>query len=276
MALDVASKLAEIEARYQAQSANTKANFLIYSRAGAGKTHLVSTAPGPILIHSFDPGGTRTIKTLIATGKIPKSKRIIIDDRFEKEVSRQARGEVLGFGGSFAYKLWEQELNELVKGGVFKQIGTYVIDSGTKWVDAMLNEICRQESRKYAEAQLQDYKKLGFFVADALAQIMTIPCNFIMTGHMEQFQDESDGKVHFSILATGKQKIKIPLMFDEFYYLDVQEKGGKLERTLLTQISGKHEARTRIGAGTFDTREVPDISALLKKAKYPWEDKKVA
>jgi hypothetical protein len=274
MPLEPTKLLAEIEKRYEETSKQEKANFLIYGRAGSGKSHLISTAPGPILIHSFDPGGTRTIRALLDAGL---KKKIYIDTRFEHEMSRKgspSKGRP-GFAseGPYAYKLWETEFNTLSKNNVFDGLGTYVIDSGTGWLDAMLNEICQQEGRRYAETQIQDYNKLQFFVADALSEVTNIPCNFIMTGHIDSYQDKGDGKTYFSLLASGKGKVKIPSKFDEFYYLSAKEENGKIIRKLLTTINGKHEARTRIGSGKFDMYEEPDVKKLLKKAGYSHEDK---
>jgi hypothetical protein len=148
-------------------------------------------------------------------------------------------------------------------------------------MEAMMNEITQQEGRKYGESQIQDYKKLGYFVSDVLTQVLNIPCNFIMTGHLDQYQDEADGRTYFSLVTTGKQqKTKVPLLFDEYYFLTAREekdaKGGeRVVRELLTQVSGKHESRTRIGTGKFLPREEANISNLLKKAGYPYQDKPV-
>lgn len=263
--LDVAKRIQEIRAMYDAKPQNTKANFLIYSRTGAGKTKLLATCPAPILIHSFDPGGTKTIKPEIDKG------RVIVDNRFEAETGEKD-------GGRLMYKEWQDEFNKLKRMGFFDLIGTYVIDSGTRWLASQMNEIGRQEKRSYGEVQIQDHNKQQIFAADAITTMLALPCNFVMTGHMESYEDKTDGRTHMSLLAHGKNKIKIPLLFDEFYYLDVQETSKGLERRLLTQITGKHEARTRIGGpglGNFDMWEKPDIAYLLKKAGYPYEDKQI-
>ena len=269
MPLTVEDKIAQMEQLYAEQAEKKFANFLVYGRSGCGKSHLVASCPGPVLVHSFDPGGANTIKRLITTGKVPKEREFIIDTRFEAETSQGSNDP------PFAYKLWEKEINELIATGALKSFGTYVIDSGTKWMQAMLNEVCKQEKRKYGEAQLQDYKKLGFFVRDAITELTTqLPCHFVLTGHLDRFEDDADGKIYFMLSTTGKQaKVDIPMAIDEVYYMEAAEKGGKVVRELLTEISGKHECRSRLGGGILKTREEPDIQSILKRIGLPWEDK---
>lgn len=237
-----------------------KANFLIYGRAGSGKTTLIETMPGPVLVHSFDPGGCRGLRKQVEAG------RVFVDDRFEFETGEKDTGRR-------AYKLWEATFNDLVKSGAFSRFGTYVIDSGTRFAQAVLNEVCKQEKRDYAVVWQSDYGKQQIFLMDCLAEICAIPCNFVMTGHIELTKDDLAGAVYFSIMSNGKLKSKIPTMFDEFYLMDVKDGPKGVTRELVTAIDGKIEARTRIGRNVFAEREAPNIQQLLKKAGLPYQDK---
>ena len=262
--LDIKKHFADISAYYQESTQTGKGNFLLVGGIGAGKTHALPTAPGPILIDSFDPGGCRTIRVEIEKG------RVFVDSQYEKEDGREP----------FAYKKWEENFNNRLASGIFDQIGTYCIDSGTNWLDAMMNEILRQNKRAGTTPQLQDYGTQQIYTTTYLKLVAAIPCNFIMTAHIDTFRDEVDGKVHTSLLAAGKNKVKIPLLFDEVYVMERKairnqqgtETGSK--RVFLTEQTGKHQARTRLGTGgLFKPEEEPNIAALLKKAGLPWEDK---
>lgn len=277
MPLSVEDKIAEMEKMYEEQATPTHAKFLVYGRSGCGKSHLISTCPGPILVHSFDPGGANTLRKLMQRKLIPPSRKIIIDDRYENEVAQKLPTDKIVttvHDKPYAYKLWEKEFNELISLKMFERLGTYILDSGTKWMQAMLNEVLQQEKRKFGECQLGDYRKLGFFVRDALAEITSIPCNVVITGHLDSFQDDADGKTYFSLMTAGKQaKFDIPASIDEVYFMEAKESGGKVVRELLTEISGKHECRSRLGGGILKTREEPDIQSILKRIGLPWEDK---
>jgi len=237
----------------------TKANFLVYGRKGAGKTHLACTCPQPVLIHSFDPGGTR----LSAIRELWEQDKILIDTSFENEDIKSPT----------AFKNWLAEVNHLGKEGIWKQIGTYFLDSGTYWADSILTEMVARGGHAGEPPQLQDYGKQQIVLRDCLSSLLALPCHFVMTGHIDQIRDEVSGKMHSSLLATGKLKAKIPPLFDEFYVLDAEQDKGNLVRYLLTITNGKLEAGTRIGSALFEQKEEPNIQRLLKKAGYAWEHK---
>lgn len=262
--LNIRVHFAEIQARYEESAQKKKANFLIYSKPGGGKTRLIGTAPGPVLVHSFDPGGTRTLATMISQGTI-KAENFILDTRFEKEDNKKPT----------VYKAWEKEVNELLEDKAFAQLGTYVIDSGTGWLVAMMNEIIKQDPKNNTvNPQIQNYGMQQTFVQGIMGKLTSIPCNFVLTGHIDTFIDATDGRVHTSLLAAGKLKTKLPLWFDEFWVIDVKKTARGIDRQILTSITGKHEARTRIGAeGVFTEYIKPDIREALKVAGYPYKDK---
>ncbi len=68
-------------------------------------------------------------------------------------------------------------------------------------------------------------------------------------------------------------KINVPLLFDEIYVAQSRDTSKGAEYKLLTQSTGRHEARTRIGGGVFDKEEPQDIKALMKKAGMDIKDK---
>lgn len=251
-----------------AQPQEEKANFLLIGSSGSGKTRLCGTAPGPILVHSFDPGGTKTLRAMLAQGT--SKTKMFFDTSFEREDAAKPT----------AYKMWESCFRALSKEGVFNQIGTYVIDSGTRFIEAISNEILKQggvgksKSRAGEPLQLQDYQIQQLWTTRVLTELTNLPCNFIFTAHIEMTRDEVDGRMYATIHASGKLKIKLPLLFDEVLVLKNKETSAGTQRTLITSVDGKLNARTRIGAeGIFAKEEPPDIRALLKKAGYPYEDK---
>lgn len=267
--LDLSQLQGELAGMYT--GGKSKANFLVYSYKGAGKTHLLGTAPKPILIHSFDPGGTRV--SIIQDGVADGS--IMVDTRFES-VNKTFGGTTFKKEDS-PFNIWKDEVNRIGDAGLWERIATYCLDSGTFWQDAVMLEILRAKGGASEAPTLPDYGKQQIVVRDCLSSLLALPCHFIMTGHIEQTRDDITGKVYTSLLATGKLKAKIPPMFDEYYVLVAEEvmpgqqKGTK--RYLLTTNDGKLEAGTRIGSGKFAQQEEPDIRALLKKAGYAWEDK---
>lgn len=255
-------RLEKYTSTYATTKQNNKANFIIAGRPGCGKTRLIGTAPAPILIDSFDPGGTKTLKDEIAKG------RVFIDTAYESVVNDPSVA-----GGRMTFTNWQQSFNMRAREGFFDNLGTYAIDSGTRWIESIIDFIAGKEKRKHGELQLQDYKTLQIMVKDFLTVLTNLPCNFIFTMHLDVGQDAVTGKTLTKLMVPGKSSTTIPSLFDEYYVMEVEEKANGLTRMLLTEIDGRVDARTRIGANIFSAKEPPHIANLLKKAGYLYEDK---
>ena len=113
----------ELKALQQKERENPrrkKLHCLLLGDKGAGKTTFLATAPRPILIHSFDPGGTESIQDFIDAGGV------FVDTQFERDNLQHPT----------AYLAWEREFNRLGHSGLFENIGTYAIDSLTTFSTA--------------------------------------------------------------------------------------------------------------------------------------------
>ena len=125
MTLDIKVEGAKLRDIYKTSKHSHTTNFLIYGGVGSGKTYSLRTARAPVLVHSFDPGGSSVLEKEIKNG------RIIVDTRFEIENPANPS----------AFRLWDAEFHRLLRIGFFEHLGTYAIDSITTWGQAALNEI---------------------------------------------------------------------------------------------------------------------------------------
>jgi hypothetical protein len=104
--------------------------------------------------------------------------------------------------------------------------------------------------------------------------MMTLPCDVILTAHLDVDKDEATGRMFVGPMFVGKLKQRIPILFDELYCMQTKNTSTGIVYSLLTRSDGIFKARTRLGkGGLFETNEKPDIKALLKKAGYLTEDK---
>lgn len=243
---------------YAPDSVTKMFNALVYGDFGTGKTYSLRTAPKPVLIHSFDPGGTRSIKTLIDKGEV------LADTRFEEEDAINPT----------AYRSWEDTFDALRGTEIFNHIGTYVLDSVTTWSDALMNAILKEEGRAGNPPQIQDYQVQMGTMRDAIKVLTGLPCNVIVTGHIDVIQDQVSGRIISGPMVTGKMKQKMPLLFDEIYVSLASQTSQGIDYAFLTQNNGKYKARSRLAEqGQLELRESQNWKDILRKTGYQYEDK---
>lgn len=268
---DMSTKDRFLQIREQYKEASKKKGFnaLIYGDFGTGKTYLLSTAPKPVLVHAFDPGGPMTLRKWIESGEV------LVKEFIPEEGEEQD-----------AYIRWEKEFQQLRKEGFFENIGTYCVDSLTTMSESLMEAIMvRGETKKgkrkpYHEdlqtftPQLQDYQVQQYTLRDVLNLCCGLPCNFICTGHIDRSKDEVSGEIIATPMITGKFAQKIPMLFDEVYITKTKETRGGLQYKLLTQSTGIYRARSRLAASyDISKHEEPNIKQILKKCNYEYEDK---
>lgn len=258
MPLDIKKEFEEIRKMYDSQAQQKSFNALIYGDFGTGKTRLLKTCRLPVHVDSFDPGGTKTIRDDIAGGKV------LADVRYEVEDPMKPT----------AFALWDKEYHRRKRDGYFEQIGTYVIDSATTWASAAMNVVLQKASRLGGPPYQQDYLPAMSMIENAIKDMATLPCDTILTAHLDVDKDEATGRMFVGPLFVGKLKQRIPLLFDELYCAQTKNTSAGVVFSLLTRSDGIFKARTRLGKeGLFLTNEEPNIKALLKKAGYPTDDK---
>ena len=255
--LDIKVELDKLREMYTHDIAQDTYNCLLLGESGTGKTRSIETMRKPVLVHSFDPGGTKTIRKAIVEGGI------IVDTRFEKDSTKDPT----------AYNLWEAEFDRLRFGGVFEGIGTYVIDSFTTWLETLKTMTAKKQGRENLVLQLQDWQVIGNVMRDMVKLCTSLPCDFVCTGHLSVEKDEVTGGLKATIAAPPSLQIQLPILFDELYVSESVETSEGVSHAFITQNTGKYQCLTRIGRDVFDLREKPDFKALLIKAGLNAEDK---
>jgi hypothetical protein len=248
--LNANKSLQDLLSMYKTDEVNKTFNAIILGQIGSGKTSMLATCPKPVLIDSFDPGGhkLKTLQPYIEKGEI------VPDSRWEKPTKQM-------------FTEWEKEMQRRVDSKFFDGVGTYCIDSATTFLGAMKERAMEKSGRD--NVSQPEWGVIGNAFIHWVKVATSLPCNFIMTGHLVLELEESEGKTIARFNSIPSMQVNIPALFDEIYVLVQDQKGGTIERRLLTQSTAKYIARTRIGAGVLDIYEPPDIGKLLVKAGYP-------
>jgi len=246
-------------------------NMMLLGGIGAGKTHMLGTAIQPILVHSFDPGGTR----LRLLKGLKESGQMLVDTTFESEPDIAKTKKIGVRPDAQIYRLWEDEFDRLRFGGIFDHIGTYCMDSSTNFIYALKSEIARRNGRADTTLTQPDWQIVGNTFGDIVRFCTALPCNFILTGHLKLVKDDVEGIMLARFNIIPSLQIDLPSLFDEIYILEAKDTSQGLKRKVVTANTDKYEARTRIGGGVFEVREEPNIKYLLGKAGLDNKDKEV-
>ena len=256
MISDLANK---IRNTYNEQPTTKHINVLVYGKPGTGKTQLLTTARKPVLIHNFDPSGptTRALRPYIEKGDI------IIQDFSNDDSSKPTM-----------YRDWQTQMAILQRDNFFSHLGTFAIDSLTSFGRVMANHLIKNgQGQTNGTLTLQGYGVQLVQMYNHILGLMHLPCDIIVTGHIELHRDEVSGEMHTSLAMPGKQAIQIPTAFMEKWVSKVQGTPKGTRFVLQTKTEGKYDAETRIGGDKFETYEEPNIKALLRKAGLSDEDK---
>lgn len=256
----VMNEMAALRQAYSDDPRQGSFNMLLLGESGSGKTFMTQTARQPIHIDSFDPGGSKGIDS-----KLINDGRVIVDSRYESENPLKPT----------MFDLWVKELNRRMSMGYFEHIGTYVLDSATTWSEAIMNSILKKANLAGQPPRFtHDYTPQKTIIRNCLRTLLDLPCDFILTGHLNIERDEASGSFKASFMTTGTGAITIPLLFDEVWVMSPKATASGVKYRILTQSTGVYSARSRMAKdGLLEAYEDPNIKAILKKAGKQCNDK---
>lgn len=113
--------------------------------------------------------------------------------------------------------------------------------------------------------QENDYPIQMNIIKNALTDILSLPCDIMILGHTEDKKDKQGTVVSRGLYVTGKLSLRLPRLFEEIWYMKVEETSEGPKYYLMTQRCDGIDARTRLGRDVLEYREVPDVMALLQK-----------
>lgn len=259
MSLDIKNELNKVRTYYEGDPLQKRFSALVTGNTGSGKTYLVRTCRKPIHIDSFDPGGTKCLRNMIDSGDV------MADTRWENEDPLDPK----------QFANWKRATEARIQGGYFKSFGTYVLDSATTFGDAIMNDVLKAAGMVGKLPRWSnDYGPQKLEMSIYIKKLMSLPCDFILTGHLKAMEDEVTKTIEYRLMCTGNAVITLPMLFDELYVLQTKNTASGLQRYLLTDAQGRYQARSRLkGANKLAAEEPADIKSLLKKIGLSWEDK---
>lgn len=256
---EILAEARRVREMYNSDTKQKSFNALVLGETGSGKTFLLRTARKPGHVDSFDPGGTKCLRDEIAKGEIIADTRFESEDRLDPSM----------------FQLWKTEFVKRRGMGYFDRLGTYMIDSSTTWTEVIMNRILQKAGiAGKAPRFTKDYDPQKIEIYNMLSMCLDLPCDFILTGHLEPYVDQVDSTVRYRYMVVGKGAIIIPTKFDEIYCMVPKETSEGVSYRLLTKNTGTYTACSRLAkGGLLETYEKPDIKELLRKAGMDTSDK---
>lgn len=262
--------LEQLRALYTMEETHLRA--LIIGDKGVGKTKLLQTARKPVLHLCFDPDGEQVLFEDGPDGKAQCPKWLLPITHYTKvNVSTEPDGQ----NGEQAMKLFTRDFMQMKNSGVFKEIGTVCLDSLTTFGDAVLGKTlteARRANPKHGKPmEIQDW---GTFLNECtfwLKMLLSIPCDVLILGHIQQDKDEVTGRIINNVMLPGSGSQRAPILLSEVYYMLAEQPLGAAnaapKRVLVTGNDSYYKASTRLGRdGKFLLREEPDLMNLRRKA----------
>lgn len=267
MPYDYKAEVKRVRDYYASDPLQKRFSALITGESGSGKTFLARTCRFPIHIDSFDPGGTKCLRKWIESGDI------IADTRWENEDPYKPS----------VYEEWKKDTDLRFETGYFNNFGTYILDSLSTFGDAIMNSVLDKADIAGQQPRFRkDYAPQKIDLVNRVKKFMTLPCDFIVTGHLDRLQ-EPIGKdkygdpiydVKFRLRVTGNAVVTVPMLFDELYIVKGKETSTGPTAVLVTYAQGKYLARSRLRSdGKLDVEENADVKKLLSKIGLDWSDK---
>jgi len=212
-------------------------SILALGETGSGKTTQFLSLPGSKFAYIFDPNALSSLQwydvdyeeylpdklslklTSLSAGKG--------DDKKDSRIKSR---------GAEVYRLWEEHFERMIATGGFDRYENIMLDSGTTFLDMIMDGVLAINGRGGQWPQQDDYGPQIMAFHNIMRTLTSLDKRVYVTGHVETIKDEITSKVFNVPMMTGRLKKKIPLLFSEVLFFDAhQDSKGKTNYRVQTK-----------------------------------------
>lgn len=217
---------------------------LVFGDSGSGKTVFSTSFPGKIHVHDFDN------KIVSAANFWRKHNPEQLQQVSYTDYSiGDVKTRYATFNG------WLVEHQALAREGKFPY-KTIVLDSLTLWSELLMKEILRQTKGKIKGPiagnddvpSMQHYGINSVYFKEQLGSFLALPCNVVVTAHIDITKDDISGEILRRPLVSGKLASYLPIIFGEVYRAYADIKDGKSVYLAQTRTDTKFSCRSQLPA----------------------------
>lgn len=206
--------------------------MLLFGDSGTGKTCFATGWPGPIHYADFD-------------GKVNSAAAFLHGSPKLDEITYENYAPVDDKGS--AGLRFNTDLGKMRKDG--KLPGTLVLDSLTTFSDEMMRYLMRlnpgikrMDTKGAATPAMLDYQVARLFFKQVLGELLNLPCNLVVTAHIQVDKDEITGEILRTPMLAGKLSRELPILFPEVHRSFVRDRKYWAQ----TKSDARFQCRTQI------------------------------
>lgn len=215
---------------------------IVFGDSGTGKTCFAAGFPGPIEVCDFD------LKIGSAANFYAGNK--LLDDINVESYPYDSKD----YGGAgFRFNNDIDKLKAAFLKGE-RPCETLVLDSFTTMSERLMEHFLKENPnvpRVKIKGPIvpsqQDYGYYLNFIKKFLSELVSLPCNLVMTAHIEIKKDDKTGALLRLPMASGKISSLLPIYFEEVYMSYVEGEGDKRRYRAQTQADRKFNCRSQRG-----------------------------
>lgn len=212
--------------------------ILAVGEVGTGKTTAFRTLPGKKFAYLFDPNSLASLEGSdidyieflvdrtdldLAIKTLRKSGEGAIGDKQSGELKAVPK----------TYVNFEEDFQEREQSGFFKAYNWLMFDSLTT-LGAIIMDRAQFLNKSMGKQPEQPDFAIEMTNMRNNLRIATSVCNLYCTAHFEPQRNELTGRVYNQLVITGKNRLRIPLMFSDIFRFDCELVGEKARYTVKT------------------------------------------
>jgi hypothetical protein len=211
--------------------------LLLYGDSGAGKTSFLAGMPGPVHVADFD-------------GKMLSAAEFLRHTNAAQLVNVSYENYSAMSGPRMAADQFNFDMGQAKKTKPFPY-KTLCLDSLTTFNDASMQYLIKANPGviKRVSTQgvqlpvLQDFGMARIWFKAVIGELLSLPCNVVVTAHIQVEKDEATGRILRTPMMTGKLAKELPIYFGEVWRCYRDDKG---EHWAQTQTDSQYTCRSQI------------------------------